>query len=480
MDPQEVVNRYTGEHLIVGCGVCKACLLQKARSNELKCEIENLAHKYSVFVTLTYAPQWIPQVKPVSIPGGYVLVGQNPRLNRHYESLGLDFNIANNGYILGFLHYSDAKYSLTHALYQVGEKTGLHGNISYASVYDCQNFIKRLRSRLSYNGYEKVRYYAVSEYGPKTFRAHFHLLFYCDSFDTVKYIQENISKMWKYGRCTSSVTRSSAISYTSGYVNSFGSLPRFYRKSPFRPFSLHSTRFGHKFFESSIEEDEKDDFDRFISRSVKLGDTVVSIRPFRTYISAEFPKCRDFANLNIRETYSSYTLYPKCVEIYGKDKTVVDYAYDIIHRDGMNPSVRRYFANKDWLHEEFVPRIASELYLSKLFCRSCKFDSFKYWWKNDAIHRFYYKMDMMKLAEFYQMQEEYIKEYAYCDRESFGLAYFYDNYDDYVISEQWPFLVEPLKKSRVYQDFVQRTESDFDKSIKHKVLNDLNKFFTNL
>lgn len=65
-------------------------------------------------------------------------------------------------------------------------KYKLDGYLSYTSKRDAQLFLKRVRKNLSKYSDEKIRYYIVSEYGPKTFRAHYHVLFFYDEVKTQK------------------------------------------------------------------------------------------------------------------------------------------------------------------------------------------------------------------------------------------------------------------------------------------------------
>ena len=53
--PRHVQNKYTGEVIQVGCGVCKACLKRRADKMSFLCAIEEQSHKYCMFATLTYS-----------------------------------------------------------------------------------------------------------------------------------------------------------------------------------------------------------------------------------------------------------------------------------------------------------------------------------------------------------------------------------------------------------------------------------------
>ena len=121
-------------------------------------------------------------------------------------------------------------------------KYPIPNRIPYVCNRDLDLFLKRLRS---YYPDEKLRYYAVSEYGPRTFRPHWHLLLFSNSERFSKTILENVSKAWSYGRCDASLSRGFAAPYVASYVNSFVALPDFYTQMPkmVRPKSFHSIGF---------------------------------------------------------------------------------------------------------------------------------------------------------------------------------------------------------------------------------------------
>ena len=60
-NPRHIMNRYTGEEVLVECGKCEACLLKKNVSRKSRCLLENAAHRYCYFVTLTYENKYLPQ-----------------------------------------------------------------------------------------------------------------------------------------------------------------------------------------------------------------------------------------------------------------------------------------------------------------------------------------------------------------------------------------------------------------------------------
>lgn len=78
---------------------------------------------------------------------------------------------------------------------------------------DLQLFFKRLRKIHSQISKEKIRYYAVGEYGTRTKRPHYHvLLFNCHS-DLVNLIAD----IWKNGYCDIGKVTSASIHYVTKY-----------------------------------------------------------------------------------------------------------------------------------------------------------------------------------------------------------------------------------------------------------------------
>ena len=55
LNPQTVVNPYTGEKLVVPCGKCAACALRKASRYTTQIQLEAQSSYIVLFVTLTYA-----------------------------------------------------------------------------------------------------------------------------------------------------------------------------------------------------------------------------------------------------------------------------------------------------------------------------------------------------------------------------------------------------------------------------------------
>lgn len=97
-----------------------------------------------------------------------------------------------------------------------------NGNVSKR---DIQLFLKRLRK------VSKFRYYFVSEYGPKTFRPHYHGIIF-NFKASFKAIESLIYESWEKGFTLISQLNEARINYTTGYIlgkreNPIGLAPNF-------------------------------------------------------------------------------------------------------------------------------------------------------------------------------------------------------------------------------------------------------------
>lgn len=134
------------------------------------------------------------------------------------------------------------------------------GLLKYINYRDYQLFAKRFRKYLftKIGSYEKISSYVVSEYSPRTFRPHFHILFFFDSDEVAKNIRQAVFQSWKYGRVDTQLARDSAGSYVSGYLNSLVSLPGIFTDVSFtKTKSRFSKLFGYESFRKTVEAPEQ-------------------------------------------------------------------------------------------------------------------------------------------------------------------------------------------------------------------------------
>lgn len=106
------------------------------------------------------------------------------------------------------------------------------------SKEDVQAFFARLRDKLKKRYGIKVRYYITSEYGPTTYRPHYHALLFFDGF--VPEVGDILLEAWQKGYVYVGTVESCSIGYCASYHITRGGYPRGQNK----PFVLMSRRPG--------------------------------------------------------------------------------------------------------------------------------------------------------------------------------------------------------------------------------------------
>lgn len=153
-------------------------------------------------------PRYLSKIDMVVPCGNCVFCAATKRsdwaLRLHYESK---------------LHDDKKFVTLT---YRDGDLRWRNG-ISQLDKRDLQLFFKRVRRA----GY-RIRYYAVGEYGSKTFRPHYHVILFGSVPDTV------LRECWPHGHIHVGTVNDASIMYTLGYiVNGKGWQMRTKRTAPF-------------------------------------------------------------------------------------------------------------------------------------------------------------------------------------------------------------------------------------------------------
>ena len=215
--PVRIVNPYTNLVEFVPCGKCACCRNGKSSIWVQRLNQEAACWKYVAFVTLTYSDDFVNQME------------YDPK-----DNTVLDVSTG---------------YSIQCPVF--GAKTRAYlrrrRTINVLSVSDCQRFIKRLRYFIKQE-HEKsqsqeaftLRYYLCGEYGPTTFRPHYHCLFFFNSTLTSSNFNSLLHKSWKDGLIDWSFVRNNASSYVAQYVNCTTHLPQVYTLKQIKPFAICS------------------------------------------------------------------------------------------------------------------------------------------------------------------------------------------------------------------------------------------------
>lgn len=261
-NPRTVVNKYTHEPVAVSCGSCPSCILRRSGIQTNLLTSYSAQFRYVYFVTLTYAPCFLPTLEVEVIEActdDIADVSVVPDINNldpgdpnrylfGFRSVPRSASVKlKNSTVERVFKDPEVKFSfpmISKDLLSILDKVkhNVPNRIPYICNRDLDLFLKRLRS---YYPDEKLRYYAVSEYGPTSYRPHWHLLLFSNSERFSQTVLENVSKAWSYGRCDASLSRGFAAPYVASYVNSFVALPNFYTQMPkvVRPKSFHSIGF---------------------------------------------------------------------------------------------------------------------------------------------------------------------------------------------------------------------------------------------
>lgn len=314
-NPRTVVNRYTHEPVSVPCGSCPSCILRRSGIQTNLLTSYSAQFRYVYFVTLTYAPRFLPTLEVSVIEActdDIADVSVVPDIN--------DLDVGDpNTYLFGFrsvprsasvklknstvertfkdpdvvFSYPMTSKKLLSILNKVNHN--VPNRIPYVCNRDLDLFLKRLRS---YYPDEKLRYYAVSEYGPTSYRPHWHLLLFSNSERFSQTVLENVSKAWSYGRCDASLSRGFAAPYVASYVNSFVALPDFYTQMPkvVRPKSFHSIGFTESnLFPQKVRIAEVDEVaDKCLNGvRVERNGYFRTVKPSWAYLLRLFPRFSD-------------------------------------------------------------------------------------------------------------------------------------------------------------------------------------------
>lgn len=314
-NPRTVVNKYTHEPVLVSCGSCPSCILRRSGIQTNLLTTYSAQFRYIYFVTLTYAPCFLPTLKVSIIETCTDDIADVPCVPNIND---LDAGDPNT-YLFGFCSvprsasvklknstvertFKDPEIRFTYGMKPkellsiLGKvKHYIPNRIPYICNRDLDLFLKRLRS---YYPNEKLRYYAVSEYGPTSFRPHWHLLLFSNSERFSQTVCENVSKAWSYGRCDASLSRGFAAPYVASYVNSFVALPDFYVQMPklVRPKSFHSIGFTESnLFPRKVRITEVDEVaDKCLDGvRVERNGFFRTIRPTWPYLLRLFPRFSD-------------------------------------------------------------------------------------------------------------------------------------------------------------------------------------------
>ena len=291
--PVRIYNKYSKEWQYVPCGKCPSCLRSKSLQWIERLNVERRCWKYALFFTLTYANENVPRLK---------------RLDNWLVDVTHKHTAPND--LAPILSLKDVMLKCSPEERDLNQRLlSTYDEVPYLSVYDAQCFIKRYRKNLKTyitSNYEtyieadyQVRYYLIGEYGPTTYRPHYHGLLFFSSEKQAACAQELLSKSWKLGIVDTSYVAESNASYLAKYLNCYTGLPTILQQPGVRPFAIYSKcpPIGTLYFnDAKIQE-------IFLRRSPTMlvdylkGISLADVPVWRTFTDRLFPKISGYSRL---------------------------------------------------------------------------------------------------------------------------------------------------------------------------------------
>lgn len=478
--PRYLRNKYTNQLVEVPCGKCNQCLLNKCNTNMLLCSIEEAYHQSCYFVTLTYNSESLPRFSAEIDDLSCNLLGE-AREHQKFKFVCRTPRISDYGCIL-----HEGLYDVEYIQSMINKCNTVDKTISYLYYRDIQLYVKRVRKQCSKISSSSLRYYAVGEYGPKTFRAHWHILFYFT--DEQGELSSNFiqiaDKCWPYGRTDISSSRHSTASYLAGYINSYACVPTLLQARQFKPRCFHSTHFGFAPFEEDTQKIYEDPVKYIDDKVFKLFSGNVNARYFNRVRCWLFPRCPRFSDTTIDTQLRYYTLisflryhlnmpdsrFYKFIEDCFFNKEYVNSCSYIVRvvRAHISylfqtfSSTPELIADNDYF-EQFVKRA---LYMSRHFVDFiCK--DFDFSIRLKQIHDFYDTFIQRQLSSWYNAMVEYCAKFP----DDVDLSPFY--YQGMLgVSDDEHDNLHPIVEQLRYE-----LASEFHERVKHRQLNDANNIF---
>lgn len=245
LHPVRVFNESLGTTLCVPCGHCDACLVNKGHGRAERVDDCFLRYPFRYLVTLTFSDENLPLAVKIVDDDGHVHLQSSVDVDYKQRPLDLD---------LSFFSEEDMEF--------VDTQVNKFGGVPVLSRSIVKLFKKRLRKFIfqEIQSYEEIYIYSVGEYGPETFRPHYHLLFGFKSARINSVFEKCVNKAWSprssvlhrnlegkqersYGHVdVRRVYDQGGASYCAQYLSCVTHLPLVYRRGVFKPFSSQSVQ----------------------------------------------------------------------------------------------------------------------------------------------------------------------------------------------------------------------------------------------
>jgi len=166
------------------------------------------------------------------------------------------------------LTYDTLKVPITHAGYMTLIKR------------DLQLFFKRLRKAHEHRGMKPIKYYAVGEYGGKTFRPHYHIILFNADITLIQ-------PAWDNGHVHYGSVSGASVGYTMKYIAKKGRIPMHRNDDRLPEFGLMSKGLGQSYLTPAMMHWHKKDLDNRMYCNLKDGRKISMPRYYKDKIYTE-------------------------------------------------------------------------------------------------------------------------------------------------------------------------------------------------
>lgn len=319
-EPNRIRNKYTGQWMYVNCRKCPSCLVNQVNTRCLHLSKELAKFPFHLFATLTYDNDNLP----------FMVVGSR------YIYRGVPTR--NFPKIIGCVPELDLSTFVSRppSGFPDGQMCGV---LFYK---DLSNFIKRLRINYERTTGKKFGWFysCIGEYGTRSFRPHFHILFFGNEEFTEPF-RDSVVESWKLHDWsklpmeeTIKFASEGVASYLSSYINSLSCVDAFLTQKGIKPKSFRSKNINFG-VDSTLQKD--------FEKEVYTGMSYDSFKRNRGCFARW-----DTSKLN---SFSLVVIPRKCVSAYFATPTNVCCAY----------SYNEYQCIRDLLHRVRKNRIRKEV-----------------------------------------------------------------------------------------------------------------------
>lgn len=487
-----VLINYRTSKMYVPCNSCVICSTRRQQELSNLLQIEERNSKYCNFLTLTYDDDSLPVMDFSTLctyEDGEIFSPTSCTFRVTWDASKEFYDIEKPLKVTSSLRHSLKMYNFHRHLYQSNysvthvEYKDDHVAILYPR--DLQLFLKRLRKYISKKYNEKVRYYAIGEYGTQSLRPHWHILLFYNSQELFRDFEDVIDlgtpsrpspcakfihTLWEYGIACTKNTDGKSYYYVSSYVN----------KSPNFPVILDMyapQKAYHSLFLGTLceEKDIKDkllqsDFDSIGKTDITLDDgSIVTLSVGRSILSRLFPRFSGFNMQDVQKLFRLYTSYPILKkEIGGSVLHLAKCVFDYKHCNPSVSSIRSDMSFQRLMCEhakiDMLSPLVSVISASKRFCENATELGISYVQYFKILLSYYKWYQLSQLNFMYEALQE-----------NDGLASTY--YSDFHINANGSsFPMSNNEDTEYFAHYKSSIYKRFDKNIKHRDVADRYKF----